>query len=82
VAPVADETIRALASSHRQLCAQELADVGAISVGPLFDEPELGGVQCSVIVIVAERSGKDFALASSCSTPRRTRLWPPPTGRL
>ena len=81
MAPVADETIRALASSHRQLCAQELADVGAISVGPLFDEPELGGVQCSVIV-VAGRSGKGFALASSCSTPRRTRLWPPPTGQL
>ena len=32
-----------------------------IGVGPPFAEPGPGDVQCGVVVIVPERSGKDFA---------------------
>jgi hypothetical protein len=43
-------------------CArEELTGVDVISVGPLLAELGPGGVQCSVVVIVPERSGVDFA---------------------
>jgi hypothetical protein len=38
-----------------------LASVDVIGVRPPFAEPGPGDVQCGVVVIVPERSGKDFA---------------------
>jgi hypothetical protein len=37
------------------------AGVDVISIGPVYGEMAPGGVQYSVVVIVPERGGKDFA---------------------
>jgi hypothetical protein len=51
---------------------EELAGVDVISVGPLFAEPEPGGVQCSVIVIVPERN----TARKSGRASARAKRWP------
>jgi hypothetical protein len=41
--------------------SENLARVDVVSIGPLFAELAPGGMQYSVVVIVPNRDGKDFA---------------------
>ena len=52
--------MRNVAAVIAQDASENLAGVDVVSVGPLFAELALGGMQYRVVVIVPERGGKDI----------------------
>jgi hypothetical protein len=54
--------------------SENLAGVDVISVGPLYAEQMPGGMQYSVVVIVPERGGTDFA-PSLATFRRKNRIF-------
>jgi hypothetical protein len=53
--------MRNVAAKIANDASENLAGVHVVSVGPVFAELVPGGMQYSVIVIVPERGGRDFA---------------------